>query len=93
METRYILHRALEKSEETIKEVSAEFAKVFGRDSGGFFKTYKLEKADVAIVSMGSVVGTIKELIDRLEEEGKKVGLLQICSYRPFPRKERNNFV
>jgi len=88
METRYILHRALEKSEETIKEVSAEFAKVFGRESGGFIKTYKLEEADVAIVSMGSVVGTIKELIDRLEEEGKKVGLLQICSYRPFPRKE-----
>jgi len=88
METRYILHRALEKSEETIKEVSAEFAKVFGRDSGGFIKTYKLKGADTVIVSMGSVVGTIKELIDQLEEEGKKVGLLQICSYRPFPRKE-----
>ena len=88
METRYILHRALEKSEETIKEVSSEFAKVFGRESGGFIKAYKLEDADVAIVSMGSVVGTIKELIDQLEEEGKKVGLLQICSYRPFPRNE-----
>ena len=88
METRYILHRALEKSEETIKEVSSEFAKVFGRESGGFIKTYKLEEADVVVVSMGSVVGTIKELIDQLEEEGKKVGLLQICSYRPFPRKE-----
>jgi pyruvate ferredoxin oxidoreductase alpha subunit len=88
METRYILHRALEKSEETIKEVSAEFAKNFGRESGGFIKTYKLKDADVAIVSMGSVVGTIKDLIDRLEEEGKKVGLLQICSYRPFPRNE-----
>ena len=88
METRYILHRALEKSEETIKEVSAEFAKVFGRDSGGFIKTYKLKGADTVIVSMGSVVGTIKELIDQLEEEGKKIGLLQICSYRPFPRKE-----
>jgi pyruvate ferredoxin oxidoreductase alpha subunit len=88
LETRYILHRALEKSEETIKEVSADFAKVFGRDSGGFIKTYKLEEAEVAIVSMGSIVGTIKELIDQLEEEGKKVGLLQICSYRPFPRKE-----
>jgi pyruvate ferredoxin oxidoreductase alpha subunit len=88
METRYILHRALEKSEETIKEVSSEFAKAFGRESGGFIKTYKLEEADVVVVSMGSVVGTIKELIDRLEEEGKKVGLLQICSYRPFPRKE-----
>ena len=87
LETRYILHRALEKSEETIKEVSSEFAKAFGRESGGFIKTYKLEEADVAVVSMGSVVGTIKELIDQLEEEGKKVGLLQICSYRPFPRK------
>jgi pyruvate ferredoxin oxidoreductase alpha subunit len=88
METRYILHRALEKSEDTIKEVSSEFAKAFGRESGGFIKTYKLEEADVAVVSMGSVVGTIKELIDQLEEEGKKVGLLQICSYRPFPREE-----
>ncbi len=37
---------------------------------------------------MGSVVGTIKDLIDELAEEGKKVGLLQICSYRPFPRQE-----
>ena len=88
LETRYILHRALEKSEETIKEVSSEFTKAFGRESGGFIKTYKLEEADVVVVSMGSVVGTIKELIDVLEEEGKKVGLLQICSYRPFPRKE-----
>ena len=88
METRYILHRALEKSEETIKEVSSEFARTFGRESGGFIKTYNLAEADVAIVSMGSVVGTIKELIDQLEEKGKKVGLLQICSYRPFPRKE-----
>ena len=91
LETRYILHRAMEKSEETIKEVSAEFSKAFGRDSGGFIKTYKLKDADLVIVSMGSVVGTIKELIDRLEEEGKKVGLLQICSYRPFPRNEIYN--
>jgi len=88
LETRYILHRAMEKSEETIKEVSADFAKTFGRNSGGFIKTYKLEDADLVIVSMGSVVGTIKELIDRMEEEGKKVGLVQICSYRPFPRQE-----
>jgi pyruvate ferredoxin oxidoreductase alpha subunit len=88
METRYILHRALEKSEETIKQVSDDFARAFGRASGGLVKPYKLQDADVVIVSMGSVVGTIKDLIDRLEEEGKKVGLLQICSFRPFPRRE-----
>jgi len=88
METRYILHRALEKSEDTIREVSAEFAKAFGRNSGGLVKPYKLEGADLVIVTMGSVVGSVKELIDRLEAEGKKVGLLQICSYRPFPKQE-----
>jgi len=91
METRYILHRAMEKSEETIKKVSQDFAKTFGRDSGGFIKTYKLKDADVVVISMGSLVGTIKDLIDQLEEEGKKVGLLQICSYRPFPRREIYN--
>lgn len=88
METRYIQHRAMEKSASVIKDVSAEFAKTFGRNSGGFIKTYKLKDADIVIVSMGSVVGTIKELIDRLEAEDKKVGLLEISSYRPFPRQE-----
>lgn len=91
METRYILHRAMEKSETTIKKVSSDFAKKFGRDSGGFLKTYNLKGADLVIVSMGSVVGTIKDLIDQLKEEGKNVGLLQLCSYRPFPRKEIYN--
>ncbi len=91
METRYILHRALEKSEETIRRVSGDFAKAFGRDSGGLVKPYKLEGADMAIISMGSVVGTIKEFIDRLEDEGKRVGLLQVCSYRPFPKQEVYN--
>jgi pyruvate ferredoxin oxidoreductase alpha subunit len=88
MECRYILHRALEKSKETIMKVNKEFADSFGRDSGGLLKTYKIEDADLVIVTMGSVVGTIKDLIDQLEEKGKKIGLLQICSYRPFPRAE-----
>lgn len=87
METRYIVHRAMEKSEATIKEVSEEFNNAFGRQSGGLIKTYKLDKADLVIVAMGSVVGTIKDTIDRLEEKGKHVGLLQVCSFRPFPRK------
>jgi pyruvate ferredoxin oxidoreductase alpha subunit len=81
------LHRALEKSEDVISRVSADFEKAFGRQSGGLVKAYKLANADVVIVAMGSVVGTIKDLIDKLEEEGTRVGLLQICSFRPFPRR------
>ncbi len=87
METRYTLHRAMEKSEDVISRVSADFEKAFGRQSGGLVKAYKLDHADVVIVAMGSVVGTIKDLIDKLEEEGTRVGLLQICSFRPFPRR------
>jgi pyruvate ferredoxin oxidoreductase alpha subunit len=86
METRYTLHRALEKSEELIKQVSEDFSREFGRDSGGLIKTYNLQDADLVIVTMGSVAGTIKDLIDQMGEEGKKIGLLQICSFRPFPR-------
>lgn len=86
MEVRYILHRALEKSEKVIEQVSADFAKKFGRESGGLLHSYKLEGADLVIVTMGSIAGTVKDLIDELEAEGKKVGLLQICSFRPFPR-------
>ena len=88
METRYILHRALEKSEQVISRVSADFAKSFWRESGVLIKTYNLEDAEVVIVTMGSIAGTIKDLIDQLSEEGKKVGLLQICSFRPFPKQE-----
>jgi pyruvate ferredoxin oxidoreductase alpha subunit len=86
MEVRYTLHRALEKSEKVIKQVSDEFNKKFGRQSGGLLRSYKLADADLVIVTMGSIAGTVKDLIDQLEEEGKKVGLLQICSFRPFPR-------
>ncbi len=93
METRYILHRALEKSEETIREVSAEFTKTFGRASGGLVRPYKLDGADLVIVTMGSVAGSVKEMIDRLEAKGKRVGLLQICSYRPFPKQEVYNLL
>jgi pyruvate ferredoxin oxidoreductase alpha subunit len=88
LECRYILHRALEKSKETIERVSLDFARAFGRNSGGLLKSYKVEDADLVIVAMGSVAGTIKDLIDRLEKDGINVGLLQICSFRPFPRQE-----
>jgi pyruvate ferredoxin oxidoreductase alpha subunit len=46
---------------------------------------YKTEDADKVIVAMGSVCGTIKEVVDAQRAKGKKVGLLRIISFRPFP--------
>lgn len=67
-----------------IPEVGKEFAKRFGREYG-FFEEYKLADADAAVVVMGSTAGTAKDVVDTMRAEGKKVGLLKLRVYRPFP--------
>ena len=54
-------------------------------DSMVSFEEYKLEDADYAIVMIGSAAGTTKDAIDALRAQGKKVGLLKLRVFRPFP--------
>lgn len=68
-----------------IPEVADEYKAKFGRDSGGLVRSYRTEDADFAVVAMGSVNGTIKDTIDELRDEGLKVGLVTVVTYRPFP--------
>lgn len=68
-----------------IPEVSAEYKAQFGHDSGGLVRSYRTEDADFAVVAMGSVNGTIKDTIDELRDDGLKVGLVTVVTYRPFP--------
>jgi len=84
-EARYALHKTLEDALDFIPKVTAEFAKVFGRTYNGLIEEYRTKDADRVIVAMGSVCGTAKEVIDEARAKGKKVGLLKITSYRPFP--------
>jgi pyruvate ferredoxin oxidoreductase alpha subunit len=86
METRYRLQKAVEASRQVIEDVANEFKKVFGRYAGGLVDKYRLEGAKTAIVAMGSVVGTIREVVDELREKGEKIGLLKIRAFRPFPK-------
>jgi len=66
--------------------ISEEFRAVFGRDyKDCLVEEYFTKDAERVIVAMGSVCGTIKEVVDELRKKGKKVGLLKIISYRPFP--------
>ncbi|MBN1444820.1 MAG: pyruvate ferredoxin oxidoreductase [Candidatus Omnitrophica bacterium] len=67
-----------------IPEIGKEFAKTFGREYG-FFEAYKLADADAAILVMGSTSGTAKDVVDTMRAEGKKVGLVKLRVYRPFP--------
>ena len=85
LEIRHDLHQAVKSALTLIPEITADFKRIFGRDSGGLVESYRLEDAEMAIVSAGSVCGTIKDTVDALREAGKKVGLLRIVTYRPFP--------
>lgn len=84
-EVRYLAHHRQRQALELIPQVQAEFAAIFGRDSGGLIRPYKLEDAETVIVSMGSVLGTIKDVVDERREAGEKIGVLGIVSFRPFP--------
>ncbi|MCK5276800.1 MAG: pyruvate ferredoxin oxidoreductase [Alphaproteobacteria bacterium] len=84
-EVRYLAHHKHLQAVEVIPELSAEFARIFGRDSGGLTQSYRAEDADTVIVALGSVVGTIKDVVDEMRDQGVSIGAVKIISFRPFP--------
>jgi len=85
MEVKYLAHAKQMQALELIPQLAAEFKQTFGRDSGGLVRTYRADDAETMIVAMGSVLGTIKDVVDEMRAEGHKIGVLGIISYRPFP--------
>ncbi len=84
METRFALQETHKEVLEFMPEVFEKFSSTFGRKYD-FLEKYCLEDADKVIVAMGSVCGTIKDVVDELRKKGRKVGLLKISVLRPFP--------
>ncbi len=84
-EVRYLAHHRQMEALELIPQVQQEFQKIFGRDSGGLISTYRAEDADTIVVTLGSVIGTMQEVIDEMREQGERIGAVTIRSYRPFP--------
>lgn len=82
--------KAMRESLAEYKNVCAEFEKISGRRKG-IFEEYQTEDAERIIVLMGSVAGTTKDTVDKLREQGEKVGLLKINLFRPFPAEEIAN--
>lgn len=88
MEFKYAVHQAMQFGKTRIKEVFSELAKITSRDHTGLIEPYRTENAEVILVTMGSMAGTVKEAVDELRSEGKKVGLVKIRCYRPFPHED-----
>jgi pyruvate ferredoxin oxidoreductase alpha subunit len=84
-EVRYLIHARTLRALEVIPKASVEFEKVFHRDSGGLVRPYFCEDAETVIVSLGSVLGTIKDVVDEQRSRGVSIGVLGITTFRPFP--------
>ena len=84
-EVRYLAHTRQLEALEVIPRVAAEFEAIFGRDSGGLIRPYRTDDAETIIVALGSVVGTLQDVVDAERAEGMSVGVLAIMSFRPFP--------
>ncbi len=87
MEAKKNQELALEASKDAILEVAEKFKKLSGREYG-LFEEYRTSDADYVMLIMGSAAGTAKQAVDELRACGKKVGLLKLRVFRPFPAEE-----
>lgn len=78
---------AMKKALPVVKKVSKEYSDLTGRQYD-ILEPYHLDDADVAIITMSSTAGTTKHVVDKLRAEGKKVGMLKVRMFRPFPAEE-----
>jgi pyruvate ferredoxin oxidoreductase alpha subunit len=86
-EHKRIQFEAIEKAGPVVKAVSKEFEKLTGRPFD-FLEAYRMEDAEIGVLALGSTVGTARGVVDELREQGKKVGLIKLRVFRPFPVKE-----
>ena len=87
MEAKKAQEAAMERAGKVILEVADRFRVMSGRNYG-FFEEYRTEDADLIMVIMGSAAGTAKAAVDELRQEGRRVGVLKLRVFRPFPEKE-----
>ncbi len=83
-EFRKQIYDAMEKVRDEFNKVTKDFGKISGREYQKI-ETYKIDEAETVIVAIGSTCGTIKSVVDKMRAQGKRVGLLKIRLFRPFP--------
>jgi pyruvate ferredoxin oxidoreductase alpha subunit len=87
-EVRYLMHAKQMQALDLVPEIASDFKGTFGRDSGGLIRTYRADDAETVIVALGSVLGTIEDVVDELRKQGVKIGVVGIKCFRPYPLEE-----
>ena len=85
---KYKEHIGILNAKYVIFEAEQKFENIFGRKYTGLTENYKTEDAEYILITLGSISGLVREIVDKLREQGEKVGLLKIRYMRPFPNEE-----
>jgi pyruvate/2-oxoacid:ferredoxin oxidoreductase alpha subunit len=84
-EIRYQTDESMHNSRKVIEDVNADFAKTFGRDYHGMIEEYQTDDADAILITLGTVTSTARPIVDEYRAAGKKVGLVKLRFFRPYP--------
>jgi pyruvate ferredoxin oxidoreductase alpha subunit len=78
---------AMKNAHSIVSSVADEFQEISGREYSEL-SSFEMEDADVAVVCMGSVAGTARTVAAKMRLQGKRVGVVKLWQYRPFPTRE-----
>jgi pyruvate ferredoxin oxidoreductase alpha subunit len=87
-EVKYLMHAKQMQALDVVPAIASEFQQAFGRSSGGLVRPYRSSDAETVVVALGSVLGTIEEVVDDLRDQGVKIGALGVKCFRPYPLDE-----
>jgi len=87
-EVKYLAHYKQMQALDLIPEIAGEFEQRFGRASGGLLRRYRSHDADTIVVALGSVLGTIEDVIDEMRQDGIRIGCIGLKTFRPWPGDE-----
>lgn len=85
---KYWAHRDMVDASAAVERVEARFAQVFGRQYPGMVEEYRCEDAELVLVTLGSIAGLARTVVDELRGQGVKAGMLRIRYLRPMPYKQ-----
>ncbi|HOK41812.1 MAG TPA: pyruvate ferredoxin oxidoreductase [bacterium] len=70
---------------DTIKKINKEYKEITGNKTETILETYKINDAELILISIGSLTSDLKETVNLLREDNIKTGLIALKLYRPFP--------
>ncbi|MGC8959432.1 MAG: pyruvate ferredoxin oxidoreductase [Chloroflexia bacterium] len=83
-ELRYKIQQAMNKALEVARQADEEYGRMFGR-TWGLVESYRMEGAEVALVTSSTITSTAREVVDEVRAAGLPIGLVKVRLFRPFP--------